>query len=81
MISASICPHSGIPQNGQSSGRVPAMSHLVCDDGNLGEYHGELIKLNLYLSRVQWERGYRDDAFASLDEALPHARALERHKS
>ncbi len=57
---------------------VIALFDLVCDDGNLGEYHGELIKLNLYLSRVQWERGYRDDAFASLDEALRHARALER---
>lgn len=50
---------------------------LICDDGNLGEYHGEVVKLYLYLSRVQWERGYRDDAFASLDEALRHAKALE----
>ena len=43
----------------------------------MGEYHGDLIKLYLYLSRVQWERGYHDDAFVSLDEALKHARALE----
>ena len=50
---------------------------MICDDGNLGEYHGDLIKLYLYLSRVQWERGYHDDAFVSLDEALNHARALE----
>lgn len=56
---------------------VIALFDLVCDDGNLGEYHDELIKLNLYLSRVQWERGYHDEAFASLDEALRHARALE----
>ena len=55
-----------------------ALFDLVCDDGNLGEYHDELIKLNLYLSRVQWERGDRDEAFVSLDEALRHARALER---
>ena len=51
---------------------------LLCDDGNYGVYHDALIKLHLYLSRVQWERGYRDEAFASLDEALSHAKALER---
>lgn len=51
--------------------------YLICDDGNFGEYHGDLIKLYLYLSRLQWERGYHDDAFVSLDEALRHARALE----
>lgn len=56
---------------------VIALFDLVCDDGNLGEYHDELIKLNLYLSRVQWERGCHDEAFASLEEALRHARALE----
>lgn len=50
---------------------------LLCEDGNLGKYHDELIKLNLYLSRLQWERGYHDDAFVSLDEALKHAKALE----
>lgn len=51
--------------------------YLLCDDGNFGEYNGSLIQLYLYLSRVQWERGYHDDAFVSLDEALKHARALE----
>ena len=51
---------------------------LLCDDGNFGVYHDELIKLNLYLSRVQWERGYHDEAFESLDAALLHAKALER---
>ena len=51
--------------------------HLICDDGNLGPYHNDLIKLNLYLSRLQWERGYHDEAFVSLDSALEHARALE----
>lgn len=51
--------------------------YLVCDDGNFGVYHGKLIDLYLYLSRIQWERGYHDDAFHSLDEALMHARALE----
>ena len=50
---------------------------LLCDDGNLGVYHGQVISLYLYLSRVQWERGYHDGAFESLDKALEHARALE----
>ena len=54
-----------------------ALFFLLCDDGNFGVYHDELIKLYLYLSRVQWERGYRDEAFESLDRALFHAKALE----
>jgi len=57
---------------------VISMFYLVCGNGNFGEYHGQIIKLYLYLSRVQWERGYRDDAFVSLDNALEHARALEQ---
>ena len=51
--------------------------NLICDDGNLGIYHRDLVNLYLYLSRIQWERGYRDDAFRSLDEALKNARALD----
>lgn len=51
---------------------------LLCDDENYGEYNGNLIQLNLYLSRLQWERGYHDEAFESLDKALDHARALEK---
>lgn len=43
----------------------------------MGIYHGKLIKLYLYLSRLQWERGYPDDAFVSLDAALHHAKAYE----
>lgn len=54
-----------------------ALFDLICDDGNMGVYHGQLSDLYLYLSRIQWERGYHDDAFLSLDEALRHARALE----
>lgn len=54
-----------------------SLFYLICDDGNMGAYHGDLIKLYLYLSRVQWERGYHDDAFVSLNESLKHARALE----
>ncbi len=51
--------------------------HLICDDGNFGEYNNIIIQLYLYLSRIQWERGYHDDAFDSLDKALEHAKALE----
>lgn len=54
-----------------------AIFDLLCDDGNYGEYNSTLIELYLYLSRVQWERGYHDDAFVSLDKSLEHARALE----
>ncbi len=50
---------------------------LICEDEDLGGYHDILISLYQYLSRIQWERGCRDDAFVSLDEALRHARALE----
>lgn len=50
---------------------------LICEDGNFGEYHDFVWKLYLYLSRLQWERGYRDEAFESLDEALRHAKAFE----
>ena len=50
---------------------------LICDDENMGPYHGDLIKLYLYLSRIQWERGYHDDAFDSLNESMKHAKALD----
>lgn len=46
---------------------------LTCEDGNLGPFHCHAAWLYLYLSRLQWERGYRDDAFDSLDHALVHA--------
>ena len=35
-----------------------SMFGLVCDDGNYGPCHGNLLYLYLYLSKVQWERGY-----------------------
>ena len=54
-----------------------ALFQLICEDGNMGKYHDDLISLYLYLSRLQWERGYCDDAFLSLDQALHHAHALE----
>ena len=55
-----------------------SLFRLVCGDGNFGEYNGQLIQLYLYLSRIQWTKGYRDEAFVSLDKALEHARALEK---
>ncbi len=55
-----------------------ALYDLICDDGNYGTCSDELIKLYLYLSRLEWERGYHDEAFDSLDKALWHAKALER---
>lgn len=54
-----------------------SLFYLICDDGNMGIYHSDLINLYLYLSRLQWERGYHDDAFVSLNESLKHAKALE----
>ena len=54
-----------------------AVFDLICDDGNLGVHHDFVSKLYLYLSRLQWEHEYHDDAFASLDKALEHAKAYE----
>lgn len=51
--------------------------NLIFDDGNMGIYHGDLIKYYLYLSKLQYEKGYEDDAFGSLDEALVNAKKLE----
>ncbi len=56
---------------------VISLFHLLCDDGNFGDCNGDLCKLYLYLSRLQWEKGYHDEAFQSLDQALAHARMLE----
>lgn len=55
-----------------------AIFDLICDDGNMGVYHDFVSKMFLYLSRLQWSRGYRDDAFVSLDNALEHEKAFER---
>lgn len=57
---------------------IISLFYMICGDGFFGEYNGQLIGLHLYLSRLQWERGYRDEAFISLDKALEHARALEK---
>ena len=53
------------------------MFYVICEDGNFGPYHSKLIQLYLYLSRLQRERGYKNDAFESLDSALKHARKLD----
>lgn len=45
-----------------------SLFYLICDDGNMGLYHDNLIKMYLYLSRLQWERGYHDEAFDSLEQ-------------
>ena len=50
---------------------------LLCEDEHFGPYYKRLVELYLYLSRVQWERGYHDDAFVSLNKALKHARAYD----
>ncbi len=51
---------------------------LLCDDGNFGQYHKDLAELHLYLSRLRWEQGCHDEAFADLDKAYDHAVQLER---
>ena len=50
---------------------------LLCEDEHLGEYHRRLVELYLYLSRVQWERNYHEEAFVSLSKALKHARTYD----
>ena len=45
-----------------------SLFYLTCDNGNMGLYHDNLIKMYLYLSRLQWERGYHDEAFDSLEQ-------------
>ena len=59
------------------NGAIPFF-YLICDDGNLGLYHGDLIKMYRYLSRLQWERGDHDEAFDSLESALNHVKTLEK---
>lgn len=51
-----------------------AIYDLLFDDSNMGPHHPNVCDLYLYLSRLQWEYGYKDEAFESLDKALEHAR-------
>ncbi|MBO5126748.1 MAG: hypothetical protein J6D10_04180, partial [Clostridia bacterium] len=50
---------------------------LLCDDGNFGVHHVQVAYLYLYLARLQWEYGYHDEAFSSLDDALDHAKKFD----
>ena len=47
---------------------------MLFEDGNMGPYHALVSDLLLYLSEHQWRCGMHDEAFASLDQALEHAR-------
>lgn len=49
---------------------------LICGE-NLGLYHRESAYLRLYLSRLLYEAGRQDEAFAVLDLALADARAYD----
>ena len=50
---------------------------LIGDGENLGVYEREISYIYLYLSRLQWERGYHDEAFGSLYLSLDHARMFD----
>lgn len=54
-----------------------AMYDLLFDDGNMGPHHAGVCDLFLFLSRLQWEYGYKDEAFESLDAALMHAKKFD----
>ncbi|MBR2731123.1 MAG: helix-turn-helix transcriptional regulator [Clostridia bacterium] len=53
------------------------LSKMFFTDGNFGDFHGTLVTLYLYLSSLQWRAGLDDDAFASLDIALDHAKRFQ----
>ena len=58
--------------------KIIDLYYLIFDDGNLGIYHGDLIMYYLYLSRLEYDKGHDNEAFASLDKALHHAKELEK---
>lgn len=51
-----------------------ALLDLLFEDGNMGGYHSAACDLLMYLSEHQWRCGMHDEAFASLDKALEHAK-------
>ena len=55
-----------------------ALFDLLADGGGIGIYHRERAYLNLYLSRLLWEYGRRDEAFEALEASLVDARAYDR---
>lgn len=62
----------------QTVRRAIGMYSLICPDGGYGLLHSDLIGLYLFLSIRLWRAGDRDGAFAALDDALAHARALDQ---
>jgi len=54
-----------------------AVFDLLFSDGNMGPQHASVCDLYLYLSRLQWEYGYKDEAFEALEAALMHARRFD----
>jgi len=54
-----------------------AVFELLFSDGNMGPQHAGVCDLYLYLSRLQWEFGYKDEAFESLESALMHAKRFD----
>lgn len=57
--------------------RAIGMYDLVCTDGGYGLHHADLIGLHLFLSIRLWRAGDGEGAFAALNDALEHARALD----
>ena len=70
--------HFSTPMPAEKVRGAIALFDLLADDGRLGIYHRERAYLNLYLSRLEWQYGRRDEAFAALDEALADAEAYDR---
>ncbi|MBR5365999.1 MAG: helix-turn-helix domain-containing protein [Clostridia bacterium] len=54
-----------------------AVFDLLADGGQIGIYHRERAYLNLYLSRLLWEYGQFDEAFAALNNAYKDARVYD----
>ena len=50
----------------------------VVMDGEYGFRHETRARLYLFLSEFQWRAGRKDEAFASLDRALEHAKTYDR---
>lgn len=57
--------------------QVVDLMETLFDGGTMGAYHAVITELLLYLSEHEWRCGMRDDAFATLDRALVHAKAYD----
>ncbi|MBR4865037.1 MAG: helix-turn-helix transcriptional regulator [Clostridia bacterium] len=62
----------------ESIGNAIGVMKSACPDGNFGFYHQNMIWLTMYYSEFLWKVGKKEAAFEALDEALMHARALEK---